>query len=60
MVAVCNLLYEFFFGNGKTFAKKRQEIVNANDPLLLEIFQQVEEALELTAREIEVIVDAKS
>ena len=60
IIIVCDLLYEFFYGTGKTFSEKRKEFADENDPQLLEYLQQVEEALNLTAAELEVIIDAES
>lgn len=59
-IEVCELLSEFFWGTGKTFAEKRKEIMDMSDPQLLEYVQQVEESLEITPREMEVIVDVES
>lgn len=59
-IEVCELLQEFSCGTDKTFAEKRQQIIEMDDPQLLEYLRQAEEALELTAADIEVIIDAKS
>lgn len=56
---VCELLHEFFYGTDKTFSEKRAQIIEMDDPQLLEYLRQVEEALELTAAEIEVIINAE-
>jgi hypothetical protein len=56
---ICNLLYDFFWGNCESFTVKRQEILKMEDAQLVEMVRQVEEALELTAAEMEVIVNAE-
>lgn len=55
----CELLHEFFYGTDKTFAEKRAQVIEMDDPQLLEYLRQVEEALELTPAEIEVIINAE-
>lgn len=51
----CELLHEFFYGTNKTFAEKRAQIIEMDDPQLLEYLRQVEEVLNLTPREMTVI-----
>lgn len=59
-IEVCELLYQFFYGTGKTFAEKRQEVLDMGDAQLLEYVQQLEDCLGLTAAELEVIVNAEN
>lgn len=52
---ICNLLYEFFWGNCGSFTEKRQEILEMGDAQLTEDVRQVEESLGLTERELKVM-----
>lgn len=56
---ICKLLDTFYWGTSSTFAEKGQEIIEMGDAQLLEYLQQVGESLDLTARELEVIIDAE-
>jgi hypothetical protein len=58
-IEISELLYNFYWGKCCAFAQKRQEILNMGDIQLVEMVRQIEEALGLTAAELEVIVDAK-
>ena len=57
MIEISEIFYNFYWGDCATFAKKRQEILNMGDDQLVEMVRQVEEALNLTAAELEVIID---
>lgn len=57
-IEVCELLQGFFYGTCRSFADKRQQIVDMGDAQLLEYLTQVEEALNLTPEQMEVIVDS--
>lgn len=52
---ICELLQDFYFGSNEEFLEKRQEILQSEDKQLLEMLGQVEEALELTDVEMEVM-----
>ena len=56
---ICQLLHAFYWEPSGKFAEKRAEILEMNDPQLLEYVNQVEEALGLTAAQMEVIIDAE-
>ncbi|MEG4010361.1 hypothetical protein QUA41_30700, partial [Microcoleus sp. Pol11C1] len=59
-IEVCSLLWSFYWGDCGEFAEKRAEILEMKDPQLAEYLQQAEEALNLTAAEMEVIVNAEN
>lgn len=59
-IEVCELLQEFYFGTRKTYGEKRREIIEMGDAQLLEYLRQTEEVLEITAADMEVIVNAES
>lgn len=54
-IEIWELLYCFFYEPTRAFAEKRQKILEMNNPQLLEMLRQVEESLELTAAELEVM-----
>jgi len=56
---IWELLYSFFYEPVGAFTEKRQDIISMGDPQLSEYLNQVEDALNLTAAEMEVIVNAK-
>jgi hypothetical protein len=45
---ICNLLYSWYWEISEAFQKKLQEIVEADDPQLIEYVRQVEEALNVS------------
>lgn len=49
------LLHEFYFGTCESFTAKRQEIFDMGDAQLIEDVRQVEENLDLSDRELEVM-----
>ena len=55
MLEISELLSDFYFGNCDDFAQKWNEILDMNDPQLVEMLRQVEEVLGLTPREMKVM-----
>lgn len=56
---ICELLQEFYLGDCKSYAVKRQEIMVNGDAQLHEMLRQAEETLDLTPEELAVILDAE-
>lgn len=55
MLEISELLSDFYFGKCDDFAQKWNEILDMNDPQLVEMLRQVEEVLGLTPREMKVM-----
>lgn len=52
---ICELLNSFYWGTNSNFLAKRQEILETEDDQLIEMLRQVEENLDLSDRELEVM-----